>query len=190
VNTRAGGDLDDRADLLEILRKTSLVWGKFTLASGRESDHYFDCKLTTYGSPRGRELACRLMYQRLRVDRARVNALGGLTLGAAPLVVGVSHLAWQEDKWELPAFVVRKEPKRHGRQRLIEGPIEPGWKVAILDDVMTTGGSVRQAVQAVRDAGAEVARIIVLVDREEGGAEQLHGYSWERIYTFKDFVPE
>ncbi len=181
--------MDDRAELLQILVKNSLVWGKFTLASGRESDYYFDCKLTTYGSPRGRELACRIMYQRLLADQTQVDALGGLTLGAAPLVVGVSQLAWQYGR-ELPTFVVRKEPKPHGRQRLIEGPIEPGWKVAILDDVMTTGGSVLQTVKAVHDAGAEVARIIILVDREEGGAERLQSYHWERIYSFKEFVPE
>jgi orotate phosphoribosyltransferase len=97
----------------------------------------------------------------------------------------MGQLALDED-WTLPAFVVRKEPKTHGRQRLIEGTVAEGANIVIVDDVITSGDSVLRAIDAVENARAHVARVIVLVDREEGGREVLHKYDYQSIFTIAD----
>jgi orotate phosphoribosyltransferase len=181
--------MEDHAELVQILRRRSLFKGDFVLASGRRSHYYFDCKLTTLGEPRGLELACRALLDRLSQLRGELDAVGGLTIGAAPLVVGVSQMALRQG-WTLPGFIVRKEPKPHGRQQLIEGTVQAGWKVAIVDDVITTGGSVLQAARTVEEAAATVRKVVVLVDREEGGAEHLRAYDWEAIFSFKDLLAD
>jgi orotate phosphoribosyltransferase len=179
--------MDEKAELAEILRKNSYFSGEFVLASGRHTTYYFDCKLTTYSEPRGLELAAALILDQVRPLRGRLQAIGGLTLGAAPLAIAVSQQAWKEG-WRLPAFAVRKEPKQHGRQRLIEGTVEPAWEVAILDDVITSGDSVHRAISAVCEAGAKVAKVIVLVDREEGGRETLREYDYSAIFTIRELL--
>jgi orotate phosphoribosyltransferase len=176
--------MDERAELADILKKKSLFHGDFILASGRRTSYYFDCKQTTYSDPRGLELAATLILAHLRPLRNRIKGIGGLTLGAAPLAVEVSQRALREG-WTLPAFAVRKEPKRHGRQRLLEGTIDPSWEVAIVDDVITSGDSVIRAIEAVEAEGAKVARIVVLVDRKEGGAEALKGKGYDYVPIFE-----
>ncbi len=185
--------MDDRAELLGILRSNSLLKGRFVLASGKVSDYYFDCKRTTLASPRGLELASKWMLERLKaMDRAgrKVDAIGGLTIGAAPLSVAVSQRALREGGWTLPVFVVRDEPKAHGTQQLIEGSIEAGWNVVIVDDVMTTGKSVQKATQAVEAQGAAVAAVLVLVDREEGGSQALCTYDVQRLLSYKELLTD
>ena len=181
--------MDDRAELASILRDKSLIRGDFILASGRRTDFYFDCKQTTYSDPRGLELAAALILAEIRPLLGRVKGIGGLTLGAASLAVAVSQQALREG-WVLPAFAVRKEQKQYGRQRLIEGHVDPTGEVVIVDDVITSGDSVLRAVKAVEDTGAKVAKVVVLVDRKEGGDLLLKrsGYPYTPIFGFDELI--
>jgi orotate phosphoribosyltransferase len=176
-----------RDELRQILKSTSLFRGNFVLASGKTSDYYFDCKLTTLSEPRGLKLAARLLYERIASWNVQVDAIGGLVMGSAPLVIGVSLEALSHGKM-LPGFMVRKEPKPHGRQRLIEGVVKHGTNVVILDDVVTSGASVMKAIRAAEEEGAKVVKVLMLVDREEGAAETLRDYDHETIFSFKDFL--
>jgi orotate phosphoribosyltransferase len=179
--------MDARDELRLILKTTSLFRGQFVLASGKKSEYYFDCKLTTLSEPRGLKLAAQLMYDRIQALRVPVHAVGGLVMGSAPLVIGVSLEALARGQ-TLPGFMVRKEPKAHGRQRLIEGVVKPGSNVVIVEDVVTSGGSVLKAIRAAEEVGAKVVKVLILVDREEGAAETLRDYDCERIFSFKDFL--
>lgn len=182
--------MDDRAELIDILREKSLLRGNFVLASGRVSDYYLDCKRTTLSSPRGLELTSRLMFEKIRELRARgvaVDAIGGLTIGAAPLSITTAQQALRHG-WNLPVFVVRDEQKSHGTQRLIEGGIKRGWNVVIVDDVMTTGKSVMKAIQAVESEGSHVVSVLILVDRDEGGADALRAYNVESLISVNELM--
>lgn len=179
---------DTREELRTLLQQRSVLRGSFTLASGRVSPYYLDCKLTTLASPRGLALASELILDRVCAIRPRPDAIGGLTIGAAPLSIGVSQLAWHRLGWSLPVFVVREGRKAHGTERRVEGELRAGWRVVIVDDVMTTGNSVLTAIGAAQEAGASIARVIVLVDREEGAGDTLKDYEVERLFTYKDLL--
>jgi orotate phosphoribosyltransferase len=157
--------------LLSILAERSARRGQFTLASGRQSTLYIDARLTTM-SPDGLALIGPLALTALHEIDWRVSAVGGLTLGADPISVAIAY-ASAETPSPLRAFTVRKEAKTHGTGRLIEGPFQPGDRVAVIEDVITTGGSALRAVEAVRAAGGTVAGVLALVDREEGGRDEL-----------------
>ena len=166
--------------LLDIVRAKAFKRGKFTLASGKTSDYYLDCRVVTL-DPEGLALFSRLVCAELGDDK--VTAVGGLTLGADPIVAGValtSHLLGRP----IRAFIVRKEQKQHGTGKEIEGELAAGERVAIVDDVMTSGGSVKLAIAAVERAGAKVAKVVCLVDRKEGGSDDLRskGYEFKAIY--------
>ena len=157
--------------LLSILAERSARRGQFTLASGRQSTLYIDARLTTM-SPDGLALIGPLALAALRDVDWRVQAVGGLTLGADPISYAIAY-ASAETNTPLRAFTVRKEAKAHGTGRLIEGPFQAGDRVAVIEDVITTGGSALRAVEAVRAAGGTVAGVLALVDREEGGRDAL-----------------
>jgi orotate phosphoribosyltransferase len=157
--------------LLSILAERSARRGQFTLASGRQSTLYIDARLTTM-SPDGLALIGPLALAALRDVDWRVQAVGGLTLGADPISYAIAY-ASAETASPLRAFTVRKEAKAHGTGRLIEGPFHAGDRVAVIEDVITTGGSALRAVEAVRAAGGTVAGVLALVDREEGGRDAL-----------------
>jgi orotate phosphoribosyltransferase len=157
--------------LLSILAERSARRGQFTLASGRQSTLYIDARLTTM-SPDGLTLIGPLALAALRDVDWRVQAVGGLTLGADPISYAIAY-ASAETASPLRAFTVRKETKAHGPGRLIEGPFHAGDRVAVIEDVITTGGSALRAVEAVRAAGGSVAGVLALVDREEGGRDAL-----------------
>jgi len=157
--------------LLSILAERSARRGQFTLASGRQSTLYIDARLTTM-SPDGLALIGPLALAALRDVDWRVQAVGGLTLGADPISYAIAY-ASAETGSPLRAFTVRKEAKAHGTGRLIEGPFHSGDRVAVIEDVITTGGSALRAVEAVRTAGGIVAGVLALVDREEGGRDAL-----------------
>jgi orotate phosphoribosyltransferase len=159
--------------LLSILAERSARRGQFTLASGRQSTLYIDARLTTM-SPDGLALIGPLALAALRDVDWRVQAIGGLTLGADPISYAIAY-ASADTGSPLRAFTVRKEAKAHGTGRLIEGPFHAGDRVAVIEDVITTGGSALRAVEAVRAAGGTVAGVLALVDREEGGREALVG---------------
>lgn len=182
---------DPRNALLDLIATLSFRLGEFTLASGQRSDYYIDCRTTTLHAEGGR-LAGLVLYELMREQMPAAVAVGGLTMGADPLVSNTaSASAWAlEDCKEIAAlsaelgmdaeepgpapelihgFLVRKAEKAHGTGRRIEGFLQPGAEVVIVDDVCTTGGSTITAIEAVREAGMTVAGVLCLVDREQGG---------------------
>lgn len=157
--------------LVQLLATRSVRRGRFVLASGRESTLYIDARRTTM-SPDGLALIGPLGLAAIEAAGWGVASLGGLTLGADPVSYAISYASALAGR-PLRVFTVRKEAKAHGTGRLIEGTFEAGDGVAVVEDVITTGGSARRAVEAVRAAGGEVAGVLALVDREEGGREAL-----------------
>lgn len=180
-----------RAELLELLRERSFRQGSFVLASGRESDFFIDCKQTVLAA-RGHLLVGQVMFDAL-TRLPRCEAIAGVALGGCPLASAVSLISAQRDR-PLPALYVRKQIKDHGSRRLVEGDraLSPGMPVVLLEDVITTGGSTLKAVESLRAAGAELAGVVVLVDRREGGGEALDaaGLDWVSIYQRQDFIPD
>ena len=154
--------------------------GRVVLSSGKETDFYFDGRTISLDQE-GALLIARLVLEELR-KRPEISAIGGPTSGADPMVSSTGLLAWQEDH-PLQLFYVRKEAKAHGMQRRIEGPaLAAGTRVLLVDDVLTSGGSLLRAIEAVgEDTEATVAGVLVLVDREEGGRERLEEVGVEVI---------
>lgn len=160
-----------RSALLDILARRSARRGQFTLASGRQSTLYIDARRTTM-SPDGLALIGPLGLAALGDAGWAVQSVGGLTLGADPVTYAIAYASALAGS-PIRAFTVRKEAKGHGTGRLIEGTFEPGDRVAVVEDVITTGGSALRAVEAVRAAGGDVAGVLALVDREEEGRDAL-----------------
>ena len=155
----------EREELLKLLRRDAYMKGDFMLSSGRQSEHYLNCKPVTL-SGEGLGLVCPMLLECIEPDTV---AVGGLTLGADPLVSGVAIAAWFND-WKLDALIVRKEAKGHGTNQFIEGPMPPaGSKIVVLEDVITTGGSAIQAAEKLRYVGYRVDRVLAIVDRQEDG---------------------
>ena len=163
--------MPDHNRLVALLAERSARQGTFTLASGRTSTLYIDARLTTM-SPDGLALIGPIALTALQNTGWKVDAVGGLTLGADPISYAIAYASTLTNRL-IRAFTVRKEAKAHGTGRLIEGPFHPGDTVAIIEDVITTGGSALRAVEAVRAAGGIVAGVLALVDREEGGREAI-----------------
>jgi orotate phosphoribosyltransferase len=163
--------MTDHSALIALLAERSAKRGHFKLASGKESDFYVDARLTTM-SPDGLALIGPLALSVLRETGWRIDAVGGLTLGADPISYAISYASASSDH-PLRAFTVRKEAKAHGTGKLLEGPVREGDRVAIIEDVITTGGSALRAIEAVRSAKASVAGVLALVDREEGGRQAI-----------------
>jgi len=182
---RADGT-DARTRLLEIIRKKSLLRGTFKLVSGATSDYYLDMKPTTF-DPEGAALIAEVICGML-ADDADVDSIGGLELGAVPIVAAVCAQSFQSRP--VNGFVVRKEKKGHGTDQKIDGNFKPNTTVVLIEDVTTKGGSVMQAVNAVRAQGATVKKIITIVDRLEGAAENLRkeGLVLAPIFTTKDLL--
>ena len=158
----------DRSRLATLLRDHALVRESVVLASGRRSSYYFDARQVLL-DPEGAALSGALAWDALR--DAAPAAVGGLTLGADPLVCAVSAAAWAEQR-RVTGFFVRKEAKKHGLQQWIDGPfIEEGTPVAVVDDVLTSWGSLISAVEKARHAGGVVVAALVVIDRDEGGRD-------------------
>jgi orotate phosphoribosyltransferase len=153
----------------------------FTLASGNKSNYYFNCKPTTL-DPEGMNLIGTLLFNMLK--DSEITAAGGLTLGADPIANALSVISYQKGK-PIKSFIVRKDAKDHGMKSSIEGNIKPGEKVVIIDDVITTGGSTIIAIEHAREAGLIVDRVITLIDREEGGKENIlrHVKNIQSVFT-------
>lgn len=168
--------MDARRDrLIELLLVHSYQYRAdppFALSSGRTSPHYLDCKAVTL-HPEGLHLVGGLGYE--IVQRLGARAVGGLTLGADPISCAIAMHSFLRST-PLRAFVVRKEPKPHGMARWIEGGIAEGTRVAVVDDVITTGGSTVLAIDRAREAGLIVEDVLVLVDREEGARANLESH--------------
>ena len=157
--------------LPHLLAERSARRGHFTLASGRQSTLYIDARLTTM-SPEGLSLIGPLAYETLIQSAWQVQSIGGLTLGADPISYAIAYASARTTR-PLRAFSVRKEAKLHGTGKLVEGPFQEGDRVAVIEDVITTGGSALRAVDAIRAAGGIVTGVLALVDREEGGREAI-----------------
>lgn len=169
--------MPDHDRLLTLLAERSARRGHFTLASGRQSTLYIDARLTTM-SPEGLSLIGPLALAALHEAKWDISAIGGLTLGADPVSYAISYASASTSR-PLRAFTVRKEAKTHGTGRLIEGPFEAGDRVAVIEDVITTGGSAIRAAESIRAAGGTVVGVLALVDREEGGKEALNAAGFE-----------
>ncbi len=178
----------DRDRLRELLREHSLVFGDFTLASGRKSRYYFDSKRTTL-LPEGAFLTAREVLRTLRENGVRADAIGGITLGADPIVCPVAALSHLEGP-PLRAFIVRKEAKEHGTGRKIEGNLLPGSRVVVVDDVVTTAESTLKAIAAATEAGFSVVAVVCLVDREEGGTERLGAWPFFPLFRRGEIIAD
>jgi len=163
--------MTEHSTLIALLAERSAKRGQFTLASGKQSTFYIDARLTTM-SPEGLSIIGPLALSVLGESDWRVDAIGGLTLGADPISYAISYASARSSR-PLRAFTVRKEAKDHGTGRLLEGPFRRGDRVAVIEDVITTGGSALRAIDAVRAADGIVAGVLALVDREEGGRQAI-----------------
>lgn len=178
--------MDERERLLELVRTRALRVGKITLSSGKESDYYVDAREVVL-DPEGAYLTGKLLLD--MIDQKAV-AVAGMTLGADPIVTAISvvgHLAGRD----LSALIIRKEPKKHGTKKFVEGPALPeGAKVAVVDDVVTTGSSLIKSIERLRAEGYEPIQVVAILDREEGGSEKLKaaGYDLESIFKRGDFL--
>jgi len=178
-----------REQLCELVKQLAVVHGRVTLASGKEADYYVDLRRVTLHH-RAAPLVGHVMLDMLEeagLGTAEVDAVGGITLGADPVATALLHAAASRGQ-DLDAFVVRKEGKAHGLQRRIEGPDVAGRRVVAVEDTSTTGGSVLTAVEALREAGADVAGVAVVVDRETGAREAIEaaGLAYHAVFSLED----
>jgi len=181
--------LTPKEQLLEILKEKSVCRGAFTLASGAQSDFYVDAKLTTSDARAALlvgSVGWELVKETTRAGIIHVDSIGGLTMGADWMALSIGIAAHLEDlQAALRVFSVRKSAKEHGRLKRIEGNFSPGDSVVVVDDVITTGGSTIQAIDAIEEAGGRIAFVIALVDRQEGGRENIEkrGHKVVPIFT-------
>jgi orotate phosphoribosyltransferase len=175
----------DRQRLIELFRQHALQFGDFTLASGRKSTYYLDGRLITLHAEGLRLIAEGVLDMLADVDFA---AVGGMSIGADPIVGGVLTVAAQRGR-PLVGFLVRKEVKEHGTKRMVEGPVQRGSKVVIIDDVITTGGSSLQAIERAQEIGCTVVSAVGVCDRLQGGAEAFaaRGIPFRSLLTIRDF---
>jgi len=170
-----------KVKLLDLLRERAYKEGQFTLSSGRQSDYYFDGRMVQL-CPEGAFLLGEVLYDELKDEQ--FEAIGGKAVGAVPLVTAFVISSFNHSR-EVEGFFVRDAAKTHGTQRKVEGKLEPGNRVVIVDDVCTSGESIRNAIQGAEEAGARVVLIVSVVDREEGGSQKLReeGYNYRAIFT-------
>jgi orotate phosphoribosyltransferase len=175
----------DREQLIRLFHERALKFGDFTLASGKKSSYYLDGKQITLHS-RGLRLVSLGLLDLLR--DVPFTAIGGMSIGADPIIGGVLTAAAESGR-ALDGFLVRKEAKGHGTNRYIEGPVQPGTDVVVIDDVVTTGGSSLQAVERIVEFGCRVVCVAGIVDRKEGGAANFaaRDLPFRALLTIEDF---
>ena len=178
----------DHQALLNLIREHALKFGDFTLASGRKSTYYLDGKQVTLDAG-GAKLIAEGMLEILGDPLPKAG--GGMAIGADPITGAIVALAGVQER-PLKGFLVRKEAKGHGLKRYIEGPVEPGDEVAIVEDVVTTGGSSLLAIERAEEFGLKVIHVLAIVDRLEGGAEAFsqRGYPFTSLFTIRDLGVE
>lgn len=177
-----------REQLCDLFAERSFRVGDFTLASGRKSPYYVDCRTTTMHS-KGQALLGPVALDVLTEAGLEPDSIGGLTMGADPIAYAVAGESFRRGS-PVNAFSVRKEAKAHGRGRRIEGCFEPGARVVVIEDVITTGGSALKACAAVEDEGGIVLAVLACVDRQEGGRESIEqaGYRVLSLYGVDDLL--
>jgi len=176
--------------LIELIFKRAFKYSEkpvFKLVSGRMSNYYFNCKAVTL-HPEGMHLVGNLIFD--MIEGLDVKGIGGLTLGADPVAYAVSYTSYLKGK-PVETFVVRKSAKLHGTMQWLEGDVKKGDKVVVVDDVVTTGKSTIEAINRAKEAGLEIAKVICLIDRQEGGRENIEalGYKVEAL-VLRDEVME
>lgn len=178
---------DEKSKLFEILKTQAFFRGKFILSSGKESSFYLDARLVTL-SPAGAYLTAKVMLDMVKNDN--VVAIGGPTLGADPMVGAVASLSHQAGK-PVNTFIIRKQPKAHGKQQQIEGPALPEQgRIVIIDDVATTGKAFVESIEVLAKMNIKPYKAICIIDRGEGAREALAKYDvpLESIFTINDFL--
>ncbi len=175
----------DRQALMDLVRERALRFGDFTLVSGKKASYYLDGKQVTLSSE-GAPLVAEGMLELLGDPLPK--AVGGMAIGADPITAAIVTMAGIRDR-KLLGFMVRKESKGHGLQRYIEGPVEAGDEVVIVEDVVTTGGSSLLAIERCEEYGLKVRGVLVVIDRMEGGREcfESRGYKFSPLLTIRDF---
>ena len=172
---------ENREKLKDILKIHSLKFGDFTLASGRKSKFYFDSKLTTL-RPDGAFYTGECFLDLIAQHSIQADCFGGMTLGADPIAAAVAVAAHRRSV-ALNGFIVRKEAKGHGAGKRMEGPVAPGQRAVIVDDVVTTAGSAIQAIEAAKEFGLVIVAVVAIVDRGEGGADALKAWPFFPLFT-------
>jgi|NGEPerStandDraft_9_1074522.scaffolds.fasta_scaffold61609_1 orotate phosphoribosyltransferase len=180
-----------KKELLECIKKDAVSQGEdVTLSSGKKSNLYVDSKMVTL-SPKGAFLTGMVLTDALKdVD---FDAIGGMTIGADPIVGAFAAISYNTSNRDKSTFIIRKEPKKHGKQKYIEGPLKPKSKVVIIDDVTTTGESILKSINVIKNnTDCKIVKIISLVDRLEGASEALKekGYVLESIFTKHDLLSQ
>lgn len=176
--------MNDKERLLQLLKDKSLEIRPVVLSSGRKSDYYMDCKRVTL-SPEGAYLTGKLMLEMIGPE---VNAVAGLTLGADPIVSSVSILSHLDNRG-LAGLIVRKEPKKHGTMSYVEGPALPkDAKVAVVEDVVTSGASLIRAMDRIEAAGYRPVQALAILDRQEGGRQAIkeRGFDLQALFNRED----
>ena len=175
----------EKSALITLFRERALKFGNFTLASGKQATYYLDGKQITLNS-RGLKLVSEGLWDLL--SEFQFDAIGGMSIGADPIVAGLLTEAASRGR-EMDGFLVRKESKGHGTNKFIEGPLRPGQRVAVVEDVVTTGGSSIMAADRIRDFGAEVVVVAAIIDRQEGGTANFsaRGLPLRSLLTIADF---
>lgn len=174
--------MTERQQLLKLLAERSVRRGHFVLASGKSSDLYVDARTTTM-SPEGLALIGPMAIEAVRSTNLKIDAAGGLTLGADPITYSIAVASY----WRPPlirAFSVRKDVKLHGTGKLIEGSFQAGDNVLVTEDVITTGASALKAIKTIREAGGQIKAVLALVDREDGGREAIEREGYPVICLF------
>ncbi|TWT98421.1 orotate phosphoribosyltransferase [Stieleria varia] len=177
----------DRDGLIQILEQEALQRGEFTLASGKKASYYLDCRRITL-HPQGANLVAAGMLSVIEAAGDLPAAVGGMAIGADPITASIVTIAGQRGL-PLKGFMVRKEPKGHGMGKQVEGPVEPGQEVVIVEDVITSGGSAIKAVEAAEAFGLKVREVIGIIDRLAGGeaAFAAKGLKLTTLTTIRDF---
>lgn len=177
----------DRKELFHLLKTQAFSKGKFILSSGKESNFYLDVRLVTL-SAAGAYLTARIMLD--MIDKDQPDAIGGPTLGADPMVGAIASLSHQAGR-PINTFIIRKQPKAHGKQQQVEGPLlKEGGSVVIIDDVATTGKAFVEAIEVLQKMNIKVKKAICVIDRDEGALEALAKYKvpLESIFTIRQFL--
>ncbi len=177
----------DKSELFRLLKTQAFFKGKFILSSGKESNFYLDARLVTL-SAAGAYLTARIMLDMIKDDQP--DAIGGPTLGADPMVGAIASLSHQEGR-PINTFIIRKQPKAHGKQQQVEGPLlKEGGSVVIIDDVATTGKAFVESIEVLQKMNIKIKKAICVIDRGEGALEALAKYNvpLESIFTIAEFL--